>query len=366
MIPIGFSIPHTKIVTSVPIKTHFMAITQPGGRSFHTEDEYYNEYKTSYFALTRCKGGWDCLRHHEILACGCIPYFMDLLQCPTNTLIFLPKEILLETNAIYERLITHENPFEEAKKLDLENKYILPLLEHTRKYLTNNAMARYFLNKSGCYVDEPCSGCKKVNKILFISGETTEDYMRCTLLHGFKELFKTECHDYPRIPHIYKDYGKSTHLYGHGFTYTNNIDPNYHNSEYNKTIEDDIINHKYNIVIYGSCHRGTPYWDLVNSHYDKKDIILVCGEDSHVCEYYKYGKSGHPLFVRESGPILSNTWIPKNFPPQHVELSHQLSQFETDGCCGMDLTKCDFRNFPGDNFVYKNSFHECNNMHLHH
>ena len=32
----------------------------------------------AWFALTRPKGGWDCLRHYEILAAGTLPYFLDL------------------------------------------------------------------------------------------------------------------------------------------------------------------------------------------------------------------------------------------------------------------------------------------------
>lgn len=38
---------------------------------FENEEEYYNDYKKSLFAITRKKGGWDCMRHYEILACGC-------------------------------------------------------------------------------------------------------------------------------------------------------------------------------------------------------------------------------------------------------------------------------------------------------
>lgn len=37
------------------------------------EHRYYDDYSRSYFAVTRRKGGWDCMRHYEILAAGTHP-----------------------------------------------------------------------------------------------------------------------------------------------------------------------------------------------------------------------------------------------------------------------------------------------------
>ena len=31
------------------------------------------------------------------------------------------------------------------------------------------------------------------------------DYLRCLTLIGFKEKFKSNCHDYVKVEHIYKD-----------------------------------------------------------------------------------------------------------------------------------------------------------------
>lgn len=42
------------------------------------EAAYHKMYQNSLFALTKKKGGWDCLRHYEILANGCIPIFETL------------------------------------------------------------------------------------------------------------------------------------------------------------------------------------------------------------------------------------------------------------------------------------------------
>jgi hypothetical protein len=60
---------------------NFMLKTQilkPQNEFYNTEEEYYNEYKKSYFAITTKKCGWDCMRHYEILANGCIPYFLNI------------------------------------------------------------------------------------------------------------------------------------------------------------------------------------------------------------------------------------------------------------------------------------------------
>ncbi|MFI5343426.1 MAG: hypothetical protein ACHQUC_04310 [Chlamydiales bacterium] len=48
-------------------------------------------------------------------------------------------------------------------------------------------------------------------------------------------------------------------------------------------------------MIYGSVHRGLRYLDLVNQVYDSDEIVYVCGEDCHSCEY----RNLHHFFLRE-------------------------------------------------------------------
>jgi hypothetical protein len=69
------------------------------------EKEYNEEYRKSYFAYTNKKGGWDCLRHYEIMANGCIPVFKDLELCPKYTLTSFPKELIKETNNFFDFLL---------------------------------------------------------------------------------------------------------------------------------------------------------------------------------------------------------------------------------------------------------------------
>jgi hypothetical protein len=294
--PIGFSIPEEKIVTSIPNKTKIMSTLIPGIQSsyiYNTEEEYYNEYKTSYFAITKQKAGWDCMRHYEILANGCVPYFVNIEICPENTLTFLPKDLLLEGNYLYEKF---ENKTVEEITEEEKNEYnilVTKLLEHTRNFLTTSKMAKYVLEKT--YF-------QYVSKILVLSGDPSPDYLRCLTLHGFKELFGANCHDYPKIKHIYKSPDiQYEYLYGKGISYCNLLDQSLHNNNLDDTIEENIKNKYYDIVIYGSYHRGMPYYDLVNSVYKPNEIILLCGEDHNVvwCNHPHWLPRGHPIFVRE-------------------------------------------------------------------
>jgi hypothetical protein len=72
-----------------------------------------------------------------------------------------------------------------------------------------------------------------------------------------------------------------------------------HDTTTDKDIESDIKNKKYDIVIYGSYHRGMPYYEVVQQIYKPEEIIMLCGEDIHSCNYNDYVMKGHNVFVRE-------------------------------------------------------------------
>jgi hypothetical protein len=139
-----------------------------------------------------------------------------------------------------------------------------------------------------------------LSKILYLSGNTSPDYLRCLTLHGFKILFGNNCHYFPKIPHIYKSNNiKYKKIYGKGITYTNLLEQNLHNNDLDSTIYENIINKYYDIIIYGSYHRGMPYYELISKIYKPNEIILLCGEDIHCCNYDTLKKKGHHIFVRE-------------------------------------------------------------------
>jgi hypothetical protein len=138
MIPIHFAIPESKITKIKLDKTQEYGSIIPGqgGYKFDIEQEYYNDYNKSYFGVTMKKAGWDCMRHYEILANNCIPYFTDLYECPQNILTNLPKELLLDAREL-------ANNFDESKYFDILNK----LFEYTKSHLTTKELAKYVLEK---------------------------------------------------------------------------------------------------------------------------------------------------------------------------------------------------------------------------
>jgi hypothetical protein len=292
--PISFSIPTEKIVNEKPKKTKMVSDLIPGVLStyiYQNENDYYQEYQQSLFAITTKKAGWDCMRHYEIIANQCLPYFPNIEQCPVRTMELFPKDLVLQSNELYHRYHTKQIidiTEEEWREYDeLVSKFI----DHMTTHLTTWQMARYIIEKSR----HP-----EAKRILYLSGNVYPDYLRCVTLHGMKEVFGTECHDYPKIPHLYRSNSINySGLYGKGITYTNLLDESLHDNALDTTIIHDIMNKKYDLIIYGSYHRGMPLFDIVQHSYSADQVILLCGEDAHVCNYEEWVQKGHCVFVRE-------------------------------------------------------------------
>lgn len=288
LFPITFSIAKEKIVDKIPEKKKILSDLIPGDTStyiYDNEKDYYDEYKQSYFAITKKKAGWDCLRHYEILANGCIPLFEDLEKCPKNTLALFPKELVLQGKELYD---SHFKTGITAEGVLKYNELCEKLLNYTRNHLTTVKMAEYVLEKVNM---------TNASKILFLSGNVQPDYLRCLTLHGFKEKFGTMCHDYPIVPHIYKcEEGTMKTLYGKGMTYANLLDGELHDFTHDNTVLHNIKNKYYDLIIYGSVHRGLPFLSEVLSTYDVPNIVCMCGEDIHYCNAYD---KNFNFFIRE-------------------------------------------------------------------
>ena len=175
--PISFAIPKSKIIEGIDYHPkNILAPLIPGKLNtyvYNDESSYYEMYKKSIFALTYKKAGWDCLRHYEILMNGCIPLFLDIKNCPTNTLSTLPKEQLIYFLKSFDKIFSFYNPFKIFKKKYLtfqriilflkfnyknkhlerfieENEEIFEiknkLLDFTKKNLTTETLAKYTLD----------------------------------------------------------------------------------------------------------------------------------------------------------------------------------------------------------------------------
>lgn len=201
MIPFSYSIPDEFIVTSVPEKTQLQSFVVPNTRPFGPGEQqlYYDEYRRSRFAVTRKKGGWDCMRHYEIIANGCIPIFENLEACPYFTMTTFPKELVLKAN---RELL----PWDDSYILKY-NEIVEQLLDHCRKYCSVSARTESFLRKF--------PGAKK---ILMLSGRSFTNYSRETLAIGLRRKLGANFVDYPKIETLYAG-AEMTNAYGFGYSY---------------------------------------------------------------------------------------------------------------------------------------------------
>jgi hypothetical protein len=178
LLPIQFGIPKDKIVSNVNIQPKNLLAPLIPGRlntyTYNSEIDYYRMYQESIFALTYKKAGWDTLRHYEILMNGCLPLFLDIEDCPNNTMKNFPKKEIIEIKDKYEIILQNYFPtkifkykfltfksfnnyffilFSSKKKIDYfieKDKEIFELkselLNFTKKNLTTYKLAEYVIN----------------------------------------------------------------------------------------------------------------------------------------------------------------------------------------------------------------------------
>jgi len=143
--PINFAIPKEKIVHTInPKPLNILAPLIPGKYStyiYENEQDYYQSYQNSVFALTYKKLGWDSLRHYEILMNGCIPLFLNIDKCPETILTNLPKKLLFEIFIQYSWILNQFFPTNiyKMKFLTIE-KFFLYFLNLSKKKYDNTAL----------------------------------------------------------------------------------------------------------------------------------------------------------------------------------------------------------------------------------
>jgi hypothetical protein len=138
LFPISFAMPTNKI-NFIKNKTREIAICDPRDKStyiYKNELDYYKGYQEACVGFTTKKAGWDCMRHYEILANGCLPYFINIDDCPEQTMVSFPKQLC----KVLITELKQNNTFNVYEKL--ANKF----QEHFLQNNTTKALANNFVN----------------------------------------------------------------------------------------------------------------------------------------------------------------------------------------------------------------------------
>jgi hypothetical protein len=314
--PLSYAIPDELIVAVVPEKKHVWAEVVPGFPETYRfgpddEKEYFQMYQESRFAFTWKKGGWDCLRHYEILANGCIPVFRDLEQCPVDTMVSFPKQLVLSA---MKELLPWKETQEYREKYDT---YVQQLLNHTRLHLSCSAVAAMFYRTIRQKTDN-------TPRILFLRGTEGVNYSRDFLFIGLNRLMKQQggtCICYPQLDYLYDDFPTEQLRTKHGMGYgygkkLQKIHVLEQAPPSEEHIQQSILEHQWDFIVY--CKIGPdetrigsiPHvmmWQQVQQSYKQNELCFVYGEDSchdltthtmysnHVRDHSRHGM----CFVRE-------------------------------------------------------------------
>lgn len=103
---------------------------------FTDEEKYYDDMANSWFGLTCKRGGWDAMRHYEIIAAGSVLLFRDYnlkpRYCSPGDLPAIQYSTKDELQSIMNRLVVNNKPTEEY----------INILETQRKWLIENATTK--------------------------------------------------------------------------------------------------------------------------------------------------------------------------------------------------------------------------------
>jgi hypothetical protein len=277
--PLSYSIPG-ELIQLQKNKKHKMAPLIPGKMEtyiYDNEKDYFEMYAQSKYGITHRKYGFDCLRHYEILASGCVPLFDDLDKIPKNTMITFPKNLLININ--------DKNKVRDISD-DEYNEYAIELHEHCKKNISCILSAKYFVN----ILEKRNNSGKNLNniKILMLCGELgyrRVNYSRELLSIGLRRLLGANFTDFPKNNVLYKGCKKRHKYIGKGFTYGNILKDVTINRD---LIEDRINSKEFDYIVYGKVGKkdksedplnDMKYWKTVKHNYSSNNIIFLYGGD---------------------------------------------------------------------------------------
>ncbi len=273
---LSYSIPDELVVSAVPGKTRVLSEIRPDFERKYSfkageEEQYFQQYRESRFAMSPRKGGFDCLRHYEIMACGCIPLIDGLEGFPTDTMTTLPRDLLLKARAELWPWV------ESPEKAERYRWYVDRMLEHVRTHCTTSASARHFLVAARVSNPPP-------PKVLMLTCHPGENYTRELLCIGLRRLLGTNFIEAPKLPVLYRGNDLSR-FYGNGFTYGGRLPDIPLDRE---RIAERLAAREFDLIIYGKVGMDEgpqgrppflPFFVEVFSHYKKHEVAFLFGGD---------------------------------------------------------------------------------------
>jgi hypothetical protein len=270
IIPLPYSVPSELLTTDKEMsqqKKEFLIAPMIPAKGetyvYNTRKAYLDMYKKSVFAFTFQKGGWDCLRHYEILACGCVPLFVGIEKCPPRTLKGFPKRAAKE---VLEKAGDKEIELEEYKQL---RKVFFDYVKHKG---TCRASAQHLLNRLTLIN----KGQKASSVLIYNRGGG--NYSREMLTIGLRKLLGAKCVDYPRNQYIYGNLKMERIMLNlHGIVDDNGV--------CRDNIEQRIAAKEFTYIIITGCeHVGYNFWQdrlwpKIQGSYDAKHILFLFGGD---------------------------------------------------------------------------------------
>ena len=142
---ISFSFPEFEVFSDSKVKkTQILAPMDPRFQNSYifNETEYFEQYKRSIFGVTTKKGGWDCLRHYEILSTNTLLYFPGIEAKPLLTMEYFPVKLQMEINSLFLKLISNDENIDTLEQIRL-NYYSKDTLKGYKKSKTKDVLITF-------------------------------------------------------------------------------------------------------------------------------------------------------------------------------------------------------------------------------
>lgn len=311
---ISFAIPESQITNLDIKKDKIFANIVPGKSEtyiYNNETDYYNDYATSYYGYTRKKGQWNCMRHLEILANRCIPYFPDIEKCPENVMENFPKNIIFETNKYAKDGLVHPQ-YEELNEI---------LYNYTKTNLTTKKLAEKVLNpveEKKYFFDSCPPSISPENPYVKILGNPLHPYARI-----IKDAYEKSLLNSSNLPEWIVNYnGASGKKYRHMI---NNLVANIENARYleigmwtGSTLFAAMANNKVKVTGIDNWTKGF-YGDVKNWFYQNlsscvsfDNQISLYETEFQKIDYSQIGK--HNIFLYDGPHDESEQYDGVTFP----------------------------------------------------